>query len=116
MVTPTYGTAMFKGVSGKIYNVDIYVSDVIGAVTTFDSGNGASSTSLGFWKAPENVSLFDLSLATGPTVMTQLVPTADGGLIPGVRFRIANFLNSLSLRPAIALGFKAGTNVSFTQA
>lgn len=116
MVTATYGTAMFKGASGKVYNVDLYISDVVGAVATMDSGQGASTTSLGFWKAPENVVLFDMSIVTGPTVMTSLIPTADGGVIPGVRFRIANFLNTLATRPAVAIGYKQGTNVGFTQA
>lgn len=116
MVTPTYGTANFVGSSGKRYAVDFYISDVIGAPCTFDSGNGASSTSLQFWKAVENVVLVDVSIATGPTVMTQLVPTADGGIIQGIRLRIANFLNTLAFRPVLSLGFKQGTNISFTQA
>lgn len=116
MVTPTYGTATFKGSSGKNYAVDFYISDVVAAPATWDSGNGATSTSLEFWKAPEPVVLLDISIATGPTVMFTLVPTADGGLIPGARFRIANFLNTLAFRPQLNLGFKQGTNVGFIQA
>jgi len=116
MVTPTYGTAMFKGVtSGKTYAVDMYISDVVGAPVTFDSGNGATSTSLGFWRAPEPVILYDLSIATGPTVMTALVPTTNGGIIAGFAFRIANFLNTLATRPAITIGWKEGSNVGFNQ-
>lgn len=116
MVTATYGTAMFKGVqSGKTYPVDMYISDVVGAPITWDSGNGATSTSLGFWRAPEQVVLYDLSIATGPTVMTQLVPTSNGGPIGTFTFRIANFLNSLATRPSIALGWDKGSNVGFNQ-
>lgn len=116
MVTPTYGTATFIGqASGKKYSVDLYISDVVAAPTTWDSGTGATSTSLQFWKAPERVVLIDLSIATGPTVMTSLVPTADGGQIAGQRMRIANFLNTLAFRPALTLGFNAGTNVGFLQ-
>lgn len=116
MVTVSYGTAIFRGNSGKIYNVDFYISDVVNAVCTFDAGNGASATSLGFWKIPERCVLIDMSIVAGPTVMTQLIPTADGGIIPGVRFRIANFLNSLATRAGVNLGFNQGTNFGLTQA
>jgi hypothetical protein len=117
MVTATYGTAIFQGIaSKKIYAVDLYISDVIGDVVNFDSGNGAGATTLGFWKAPEALVLTDLSIVAGNTVTTQLVPTADGGLIPGVRLREANFLNTLPTRSQLSLGFKQGTNISFTQA
>jgi len=116
MVTPTYGTAMFKGASGKTYAVDFYIADVVNTAVKFDGGSGASASSNAFWKCPENVMLYDLSIATGPTVMVALVPTADGGQIGNFRFRIANFLNSLATRPAIALGFRAGTNFGFIEA
>ena len=116
MVTATYGTAVFTGQSGKIYNVDFYIADVVGTAVKFDSGSGAGTGSLPFWKAPEKCLLTDISIVTGPTVMVALVPTADGGTIPGVRFRIANFLNSLATRASVRLGFNAGTNVGFTEA
>lgn len=117
MVTPTLGTSTFQGINSKqTYAVDIYISDVVAAPTTWDSGSGASATSLTFWRAPEDVLLVDLSIATGPTVMTSLIPTANGGSIPLNRFRIANFLNTLAFRPAIKMGFKQGSNVGFLQA
>lgn len=114
--TPQYGTAMFKGIdSGKTYAVDIYISDVANAVVNFDSGSGASSTSLGFWKAPERVVLYDLSIASGTADTKSIFPTADGGQIAGFRFRYANFLNTLATRPSLAIGFRQGTNIGFTQ-
>jgi len=117
VVTPTYGTATFRGLrSGANYAVDFYISDVVAAPITWDAGSGASSTSLTFWKAPEDVVLVDISLATGPTVMTTLVPTANGGVIAGARFRIANFLNTLAFRPGLTLGFRANANVGMIQA
>lgn len=116
MVTPTYGTATFQGTkTGKNYSVDFYISDVVGAPVTWDSGSGAGATTLTFWKAPEPVILIDLSIVTGPTVMFTLFPTADGGQIPGMRYRIANFLNTLAFRPRLTLGFNQGTNVGLTQ-
>lgn len=112
---PRYGTAVFRGNSGRVYNVDIYVSDVANALVNWDAGNGASSTSLNYWKAPENCIMIDLSLASGLTDTTNVVMTSDGAQLPGARLRYANYLNSLSLRPAINLGFRAGSNVSAIQ-
>jgi len=117
MVTATYGTLMFKGLqTGRTYAVDVYISDVVAASVTFDSGSGATTTSLSYWKAPENVLLYDASIATGPTVMTTIIMTADAAQIGGNRIRIANFLNSLSARPVLSIGFKQGTNVGAIQA
>ena len=116
MVTPTYGTAVFTGASGKRYNVDFYIADVVAGATKWDSGSGATATSLPFWKSPEDVMLTDLSIATGPTVIFTLFPTADGAQISGFRFRIANYLNTLAFRPSIALGFRRGTNIGLTEA
>lgn len=116
VAAPQYATFMFKGVqSGKTYAVDAYLSDVAAAVVNLDSGSGASSTSLGFWKAPEAVVLYDFSINTGMTDTKSIFPTADGGQIAGFRFRYANFLNTLATRPALAIGFRQGTNVGFTQ-
>lgn len=112
MVTPTYGTMMLRGLaSGKTYAVDFYIADVANNQVRFDSGSGAGTGSLQYWKVPEDCVLFDMSLATGPTVIFSLVPTADGAIIPGVRMRIANFLNTLAFRPTLAVGFKRGTNM-----
>jgi len=117
MVTPTYGTLAFKGLqTGRTYAVDIYISDVVAAAVTFDSGSGAGTASLSYWKAPENVVLYDASIASGPTVMTTIILTADAAQIGGNRLRIANFLNSLSARPVLSVGFKAGTNIGAVQA
>lgn len=113
--TPRYGTAVFKGASGRVYNVDVYVSDVAGALVNWDAGNGASSTSLNYWKAPEVVTLGDISLASGLADTTNIVMTSDGAQIPGARLRYANYLNSLAFRPAINLSFRAGSNVSAIQ-
>jgi len=108
---------MLRGLqSGKSYAVDFYIADVIGTSIKFDSGSGAASTSLPYWKVPENCVLYDCSLATGPTVMTQLVLNADGAQIPAARLRIANFLNTLAFRPTLAIGFKQGTNFGAIEA
>lgn len=111
MVTPTYGTATLKGLeTGNTYQVDFYIADVVGDLVNFDSGNGAGAATNTFWKCPENCVLTDLSIATGPTVMTQLIPTSDGGVLAGKVYRIANFLSTLAYRPNLLLGFKRGSN------
>lgn len=115
MVTPTYGTATFKGRT-KTYSVDFYIADVVGTAVKFDSGSGAGTGSLPFWKAPENVVLVDLSIVTGPTVMTTLIPGTNGASIPGQRMRIANFLNTLAFRPALQIGVANGSNFQLTEA
>jgi len=116
MVTPTYGTAVFKGLqTGQTYAVDFYVSDVVGAPVQWDNGTGAGASSGPFWKAPENVALVDLSIATGPTVMVGLIPTSDGFPIGGQRFRIANFLNTLATRASLSLGFRQAKNIGMIQ-
>ena len=117
MVTATYGTLSFKGLqTGRTYAVDIYISDVAAAPITFDNGSGATATSLVYWKAPENVTLYDISIATGPTVMTNFFMTSDGAQIANTRFRIANFLNTLATRPFTAVSFKQGSNIGAIQA
>jgi len=117
MVTATYGTLSFKGVqTGRTYAVDVYISDVVAAPVTFDNGSGASSGSLVYWKAPENVVLYDASIITGPTVMTNFVLTADGAQVANSRLRISTFLSTLATRPSLNIGFKQGTNVGAIQA
>lgn len=111
-----YGTATFRAVnSSNVYNVDVYISDVIGASVNWDSGTGAGTGSLTFWKAPEMVVLSDLSVATGLTDTTTLVPTANGQQLPS-RLRHANFINTITTRPPIQIGYNQGTNVGFIQA
>jgi len=116
MVTATNGTATFQGASGQVYSVDFYISDVVAAPCTFGVSGNAAAGSLTFWRAPEQVTLVDLSIATGPTVMVALVPTSNDGVIPGKRFRIANFLNTLTNRPPIRLTWGAGKNIGLLQA
>lgn len=63
--TPQYGGMFFRGRSGATYPIDIYISDVNGALINFDGGAGAGSTSPTFWIAPEDVILEDYSQVTG---------------------------------------------------
>jgi len=113
--TPRYGTLMARGASGTTYAIDIYVSDVANASVNFDNGNGASSTSLTYWKAPENCIIYDLSLASGLADTTNMVLTSDGSQIPKIAIRYANFLNSLATRPTLQVGIRAGSQLGAIQ-
>jgi hypothetical protein len=116
MVTATNGQATFQGESGRMYTIDIYISDVVAADVTFGVSGNAASTSNNYWKAPETVYLVDLSIVTGPTVMVALVPKSNDAIIPNYRFRIANFLSTLAFRPKLSVGWAAGRNIGFVQA
>lgn len=116
MVTPTTATATFVGASGKTYSVDIYIADAVGTACKFDSGSGAGTGSLPFWKCPEQVVLRDMAIVTGPTVITNLIVTADGAVIPGQRLRLTSFLTTLATRPPLNIGFRSGTNFGLTEA
>lgn len=115
--TPRYGSLLFRGAqSGRTYAVDVYVSDVNAAQVTFDNGSGASSTSLVYWKAPENVILEDFSIATGTADTTNLVFTSDGAQVPQSRLRYANFVNTIATRPKLNIGFRSNSNIGAIQA
>lgn len=111
MVTPTYATFQLRGLqTGQTYNVDAYIADVVGQAVRFDSsGSGAGTGSLAYWKVPENCVLEDVSVVTGPTVMTKMVLTSDGNIIPGKLLRISIHLTTLAKRPNLNVGFKAGS-------
>jgi len=92
------------------------VSDVANAQVTWDNGSGASSTSSTFYKAPENIVIYDFSVATGLTDTTNFVLTSDGAQIQNSRLRYANFLNSIATRPVLNIGIAKGSNLGAIQA
>lgn len=113
---PQYATLTFHGnSSGRNYSVDAYLSDVANAQVNFDAGSGATSTSLTFWKCPEDVTLIDFSINTGMTDTKSCLPVKDGGQIPSQRLRYANFLNTMAFRPVLTMRFPQGTNFGLIQ-
>jgi hypothetical protein len=111
MVTPTYATFVFNGKkTGKNYHIQGYIADVANTPTKFDSGSGASATSLPFWRVPEPCELIDLSIVTGPTVTTSLIPTVNGAQVSGIRWTYTMFLSTLAFRPRPSLYFAEGSN------
>ena len=112
---PQLATLTFAGQqTGRSHSVDLYLSDVVAALTNFDSGAGAGAASDTFWIAPENVILTDFSVKTGLTDTTKIVVVANS-VQTGNRLRYANFLNTLAFRPALKIPFRAGTKIGFVQ-
>jgi len=113
---PQRATFAFRGLeTGRVYNVDSYLSDVANAQINLDSGNGAGTTSLTYYKIPEKATLIDFSIVTGMTDTTNIALTSDGAQIPGARLRYANFLNTLSQRAPIQVTFARGSNFGAIQ-
>lgn len=107
--TPQYGTFTFRGArSGKIYNVDSYISDVNAAPVRFDGGSGAGSTSPDYWVPPEPVTLTDFAIVTG-TVDTTKIALQVGNNPTGNILRYALYLTTLAFRSSLRLGLPPGT-------
>jgi len=114
VATPKYGSMTFRGASGKTYSVDIYVSDVDGALITWDGGAGAGSASPDFWTPPEDVVLVDYSQVTGTADTEKIRLTVNGRPTQHV-LRYAIHLTSLATRPRLNVGFRAGSRVAALQ-
>lgn len=114
MATPQYCGFFFTGESGKTYSVDAYISDVNGALVTFDSGAGAGSTSSTYWVAPENVILKDFSMVTG-TADTEKIRICKNGIPTPNVLRYVPHLTTNAERPKLQIGFVSGTMVSAIQ-
>jgi len=112
--TPQYATFLFRGVSGKTYAIDAYVSDVAGALVTFDGGNGAGASSPDFWTPPEDVILIDYSQVTGTADTTKVRLTVNGRPLQHI-LRYTIHLTSLNNRPSLQVGFKANSRFSAIQ-
>lgn len=114
VAAPRYGTFSFMGRSGRIYNVDAYISDVADDLVTWDAGAGASATSPTSFTAPEPLVLIDLAVATGLTDTSKLQilrnnqPTGDF-------LRYAQHINTSPFRSPLRLGFMPGVEVRAIQ-
>jgi hypothetical protein len=93
----TTGTIQAVGVSGAGYSIDAYVPDAVGGVWTFDSGAGAGAGTPTFYQFPEDVIIFDVSMAGAPTA-TRGRFTSNGVPLSSV-IRFGNHLYSLNNRP-----------------
>lgn len=111
------GTMVFMGLNtGTIYSIDVYIPDSAGSNVTFGVSGNAASTSNNYWRTPEPVQLRDISIASGLVTTVALVPLSNDGLIPGYRWRLANFLSSITTRPSINIAWDVAKNVGFLTA
>ena len=113
--TPKNATATYIGASGQIYSIDMYVSDVSGALCTFNPSGAAGSTSQNYWRAPESVVLVDLSIESGTADTKGLIWLQDGAIRNGTAMRYTNFLNTLANRAKLNIGFPAGALIQAQQ-
>lgn len=115
VAAPEYGTFTFQGIrTGRIYNVDMYFSDVADALLNFDGGAGASATSPTSFTAPEDLLLTDIAIVTGGTD-TKKVQLLRNNQPTGDFIRHVPHLTTNPFRPALRLGFRAGTEVRAIQ-
>ena len=112
---PQYGTMTLVGVATqRIYNVDLYHSDVADALANFDGGAGAASTSPTSFTCPEDVLFTDYAIVTGMTDTTK-VQVLRGNQPTGDFLRYTQHLTTSAFRSPVRLGFRAGTEIRMIQ-
>lgn len=114
MATPKPGTMTFTGASGKTYSVELYLSDVDGALINWDGGAGAGTASPDFWTPPENVILTDYAMVTGTADTEKIRITVNGRPTQHI-LRYETFLTSLQSRPRLQIGFRQGARIAAIQ-
>ena len=112
--TPKEGTAVFMGLSGRLYHKHIYCSDVANALVNFDSGQGASATSDSFFLVPEPCYLIDVSIVTGMADTTKL-QVARNSVPTGDICQYVVHVSTIAMRPALNIPFGAGSKITFIQ-
>jgi hypothetical protein len=108
------GTMVFVGASGQTYTVDMYAPDATGTKLTFNGSGLSGSTSNDYWKAPENCTLVDVSIAASPTAVGATL-TLSGALYTGKTLRWANQLATLASRMKHRIPIPAGEQVGGLQ-
>lgn len=112
---PQYGTFSFQGLrSGRIYNVDMYHSDVVDALANFDGGGGAGTASPTSFTAPEPLLLFDYAIVTGMTDTTK-IQVLRNNQPTGDFLRYTQHLTTSAFRSPLKLGFAQGVEVRAIQ-
>jgi len=115
VAAPQYGTIVLIGLrSQRIYNVDVYFSDVVDGLANFDGGAGASATSPTSFTCPEEVILTDMSIVTGMTDTTK-VQVLRNNQPTGDFLRFTQHLTTSPARSPIRIGFRGGTELRCIQ-
>lgn len=115
VAAPQFGTVVLRGLrSQRIYNVDVYHSDVVDGLANFDGGGGASATSPTSFTCPEPVVMIDQSIVTGMTDTTKL-QVLRGNQPTGDFLRYTQHLTTSPARSPIMLGFNQGVELRAIQ-
>ena len=109
-----FGTMLFKGVSGKVYSVDIHIPDAVATKVTFNGSGLSSSTSSAYWTTPEQGAVIDISAAGAPTAVGAIF-TLDANQFPNECIRWANQSNALNNRPKFMIPVRAGVQLGMLQ-
>lgn len=113
--TPQFGTMVLVGLTtDRIYNTDIYISDVADALINWDGGAGASSSSPTSWTAPERCVLLDFAIVTG-TADTTKIQILRNNQAAGDFLRYSMHLTTSAQRSSVRLGFNPGTEIRAIQ-
>jgi len=117
MVTATTGTATFKGMGNmkRTYAVSLYISDVVGARILWNANGVAGATSDNYVQFTEPVILSDVSILTGPTVMTGFRMQSGAVDVPQSAILIATNLTTIQTRNAPNIGFAAQSQIGAVQ-
>jgi len=108
------GTIVLLGASGRTYTVDAYVPDTVATFLALNSSGLAATTSPTTWRAPENVTLKDISIAAAPTAVGAILQ-ANNANVNGGTIRWANQLAANPNRMKLNVNIRAGDFVSFLQ-
>lgn len=115
--TPKTGTLHFRGLStGVTYTKPFYNADTAGTLCRIGIAGQTPGAAGGndYCVFPEAVSLYDVSVVTGIVDTANLLILAD---FNPTAFSInwASHVNTLATRPALNIGFKAGTRIALQQ-
>jgi hypothetical protein len=107
-------TLIAVGQSGRTYTLDMYVPDAVATFLGINASGLAASTTPTTWRAPENLTIKDVSAIAAPTAVGAILQinnaNANGGTL-----RWNNQLASLPNRMKINLPVRAGDFISFLQ-
>jgi len=115
MVTATNGLLTLRGISGKDYSYNIYISDVAAAPVTFSTVGAAAAGSQNFIITPEPCVISDISVTTGPTVIFNLVPYVND-VSSGQIIALANVINTIQNRSFPQVKINGGRKLTILQA
>jgi hypothetical protein len=113
MVTATTMQVKFRG--SRDYLVSGYISDVIGAKVKWNQNGVAGATSDDYVQFTEQVRLIDVSVLTGPTVMTGFNLQSGGQNVPGAAILISPNLSTNPQRSISQVLFRPSSLIGAVQ-